>query len=157
MHHRTYRHFSARYPSPSNRHFSISPANTKRSFDVDSTSFDVDSTSFDVDSTSFERYGRQMDVETTLCAYWEVGIETSDNSRNTIQSSVLTTELKNRFNSFNYFWNISLLQKYSLSKILKIVTNTSFFARNVGIFNLKSFFIYLLFIIRFYTADIKIF
>ena len=26
---------------------------------------------FDVDSTSFERYGRQMDVETTLCAYWE--------------------------------------------------------------------------------------
>ena len=25
---------------------------------------------FDVDSTSFERYGRQMDVETTLCAYW---------------------------------------------------------------------------------------
>ena len=26
---------------------------------------------FDVDSTSFERYGRQMDVETTLCAYWD--------------------------------------------------------------------------------------
>ena len=26
---------------------------------------------FDVVSTSFERYGRQMDVETTLCAYWE--------------------------------------------------------------------------------------
>ena len=32
------------------------PANTRRCFDVD--------------STSFERYGRQMDVETTLCAYW---------------------------------------------------------------------------------------
>ena len=27
---------------------------------------------FDVNLTSFERYGRQMDVETTLCAYWEV-------------------------------------------------------------------------------------
>ena len=26
---------------------------------------------FDVDSTSFERYGRQMDVEKTLCAYWK--------------------------------------------------------------------------------------
>ena len=28
---------------------------------------------FDVDSTSFYRYGRQiqMDVETTLCAYWD--------------------------------------------------------------------------------------
>ena len=25
---------------------------------------------FDVVSTSFDRYGRQMDVETTLCAYW---------------------------------------------------------------------------------------
>ena len=25
---------------------------------------------FDVVLTSFERYGRQMDVETTLCAYW---------------------------------------------------------------------------------------
>ena len=24
----------------------------------------------DVVWTSFERYGRQMDVETTLCAYW---------------------------------------------------------------------------------------
>ena len=27
---------------------------------------------FDVDSTSFERYGRQMDVKTTLCAYKRV-------------------------------------------------------------------------------------
>ena len=27
---------------------------------------------FDVVLTSFERYGRQMDVETTLCAYWAV-------------------------------------------------------------------------------------
>ena len=26
---------------------------------------------FDVDSTLFERYRRQMDVKTTLCAYWE--------------------------------------------------------------------------------------
>ena len=34
--------------------FSVYPANTRRCFDVD--------------STSFERYGRQMDVETTLCA-----------------------------------------------------------------------------------------
>ena len=25
---------------------------------------------FDVVSTSFDRYGRQMNVETTLCAYW---------------------------------------------------------------------------------------
>ena len=25
----------------------------------------------DVVLTSFERYGRQMDVETTLCVYWE--------------------------------------------------------------------------------------
>ena len=25
----------------------------------------------DVNPTSFERYGRQMDVKTTLCAYWE--------------------------------------------------------------------------------------
>ena len=25
---------------------------------------------FDVDSTSFERYKRQIDVESTLCAYW---------------------------------------------------------------------------------------
>ena len=25
----------------------------------------------DVDLTTFERYGRQMDVKTTLCAYWE--------------------------------------------------------------------------------------
>ena len=32
------------------------PANTRRCFDVD--------------STSFERYGRQMDVQTTLCVYW---------------------------------------------------------------------------------------
>ena len=24
-----------------------------------------------VNLTSFERYGRQMDVETTLCAHWE--------------------------------------------------------------------------------------
>ena len=24
----------------------------------------------DVDPTFFERYGRQMDVKTTLCAYW---------------------------------------------------------------------------------------
>ena len=33
------------------------PANTRRCFDVD--------------SKSFERYGRQMDVETTLYAYWD--------------------------------------------------------------------------------------
>ena len=26
---------------------------------------------FDVDSTFFESYGRQMDVKTTLCAYWD--------------------------------------------------------------------------------------
>ena len=32
------------------------PANTRRCFDVD--------------STLFKRYGRQMDVDTTLCAYW---------------------------------------------------------------------------------------
>ena len=35
------------------------PVNTKRYFDVH--------------STLFERYERQMDVETTLCAYWEDG------------------------------------------------------------------------------------
>ena len=34
------------------------PANTRRCFDVD--------------STSFERYRRQIDVESTLCAYWVV-------------------------------------------------------------------------------------
>ena len=27
---------------------------------------------FDVNSTSFERYGRQIDVEATLCVYWDV-------------------------------------------------------------------------------------
>ena len=35
----------------------LNPANTRRCFDVN--------------STSGERYGRQLDVETTLCDYWE--------------------------------------------------------------------------------------
>ena len=38
-------------------HFCHIPAYTRRCFDVV--------------STSFYRYGRQMDVETTLCAYWD--------------------------------------------------------------------------------------
>ena len=42
------------------KNINTNPANTRRCFDVN--------------STSFERYERQMDVETTLCAYWEIDL-----------------------------------------------------------------------------------
>ena len=55
--------------------------------------FPVDTRRYlDVDLTSFERYGRQMDVKTSLCAYWKVVPSLKISSVSSISNRALFVE-----------------------------------------------------------------
>ena len=51
----------------------------------------------DVDSTVFERYGRQMDVKTTLCGYWVKNLLTQNVIQRFLNVMDARWALKQRF------------------------------------------------------------
>ena len=80
------------------------PANTRRCFDVD--------------STSFERYGCQMDVETTLCAYWVTLVLTA---LSWIGSTGLRGRLKPFGDTYKHQFNVSLFIDTNMAIMIRTI------------------------------------